>query len=203
MPIQNTGDGPLTINATADNGFVVTPSALTIAAGASGSLSVQPPAAVIGTDVGGSTIDGTLTITTNALANATQQLALASTVFGANIRLLDAVGRPISAVTFTANQQCPAEQTIFVQNFGNTPTSVAITTANFDLFRFNDFVPSTFIPAGSTVSHSLAVWTPSHNDVCNGAETVQYTATGPICTVLPVNLQASFNITGLGSCFCT
>src|SRR6185295_6525078 len=150
FPIQNTGDGPLVINATATGGFVVTSALpMTIAAGATASLSVRPPEAVVGNAVGGDVLDETLTITTNELTGSPHHVALQSTVIGANLRLIDAQGVPISSITFNTNQQCPGPATIRVQNFGNAAATVAISGQNFHLFHWGDLVPSSIIPGGT------------------------------------------------------
>jgi hypothetical protein len=176
---------------------------MTVAAGASASLVLRPPEAVVGSDAGGSSRTGTLTVTTNELTGRTHQVSLSSTVVGANLRLLDATGAPTTSVTFNTTQRCPSPTTIFVQNTGNAPASVAIANTNFHLFQWSAFAPSPIIPGGSAVSHALGVFTENDNGACNGAVTVQYTATGALCTLMPLDLQASFNIAGSGSCFCS
>ena len=54
---------------------------------------------------------------------------------------------------------------------------------------------------GSAVSHVVGVFTV--NNACTGNETIQYTATGPVCTMTPISLPASFTITGQATCFCS
>jgi hypothetical protein len=202
VPIQNTGDGPLVINASATGGFVITSALpMTIAAGGSASLGLRPPTAVVGSDVGGSSRTGTLTITTNEVTGATHQVNLSSTVFGANLQLVNAAGAPITSIAFNAAQACPARQTVFVRNTGNAPASIAIPTQNFQLFQWSGFEPSASIPGGSAVSHVVGVFTV--NQACTGNQTVQYAATGPVCTMTPISLPLSFNITGQATCFCS
>lgn len=204
ITVANTGDAPLTItSASASGGFVLgTSFPLTIAANSSTTVSVRPPLAVIGSDVGGTTKSGTLSLVTNEIGNPTRSVALASTVIGANLEFTDTSGNVLTTASFTALQQCPAAQTIYVKNTGNTSADVTITTPNFQLFRYSGFSPSsTVAPAPSIgVSHVLSVWTV--NSACAGTQAIQYTASGTICK-LPGALAASFNIGGQSSCFCT
>jgi hypothetical protein len=202
VSIQNTGDAPLVLNASASGGLVITSStSMTIAAGASSAITLRPPASVIGSDLGGTTKSGTLTITTNEVTGATHQIPLASTVVGANLSLRNAAGARITSATFTADMACPASQAIFIANTGNADAQVFITTPNFQLFRFDDFGPSPSVPAGTSVSYRMRVWTVQ--SACAGNQQIEYSATGTLCTALPLTLQASFNITGQTSCFCT
>ncbi len=202
ITVQNTGDAPLTItSATASGGFILgTTFPLTIAANASTTVSIRPPLAVIGTDVGGSTKSGNLSLVTNEIGTPTRTVALASTVMGANLALTDSAGNPVTSASFTATQACPASQRLYVRNTGNLTANVQIATANFQLFQFSGFSPSSTIPPSTGVSHALSVWTVQN--ACTGTETIQYTATGTICR-LPGSLAASFNISGQSSCFCS
>ena len=102
---------------------------------------------------------------------------------------------------FTANMECPASQAIVIANTGNADAQVSITTPNFQLFRFDDFTPSSSVPAGTSVFYMMRVWTV--NQACAGNDQIEYSATGTLCTALPLTLQASFNITGQATCFCT
>ncbi|MGH9886495.1 MAG: choice-of-anchor D domain-containing protein, partial [bacterium] len=202
VSIRNTGDAPLVLNASASGGFVITSAAsMTIAAGATSAITLRPPTAVVGSDLGGTTKTGMLTITTNEVTGATHQIPLASTVVGANLSLRNAAGAPITTATFNANMECPASQAIFITNTGNADAQVSITTPNFQLFRFDDFIPSSSVPAGTSVFYMMRVWTVF--SACAGNAPIQYSATGTLCTALPLTLQASFNISGQTSCFCT
>jgi len=202
--VQNTGDAPLTItSATASGGFVLgTTFPMTIAANASATVTVRPPLAVIGTDVGGSTKSGTLSLVTNEIGNPTRNIALASTVMGANLVFTDTAGNVVTSASFTATQACPARQTLYVKNTGNLSANVSITTANFQLFQYTGFSPSSTVAVAPSigVSHVLSVWTVQN--ACTGTQAMQYAATGTICK-LPGTLTASFNIGGQSSCFCT
>ncbi len=202
ITVQNTGDAPLRItSASTTGGFILgTTFPVTIPANGSTTVSVRPPLAVIGTDVGGSTKSGVLSLATNEIGNPTRNVALASTVMGANLSFTDSVGNAVTSASFTATQACPARQTLYVRNTGNLSANVQIATANFQLFQYTGFSPSSTIAPSTGVSHVLSVWTVQN--ACTGTEAIQYTATGTICK-LPGTLTASFNIGGQSSCFCT
>jgi hypothetical protein len=199
VPVSNTGDAPLTITAaSASGGFVVTSAIpMTIAAGASGVVSVRPPLAVVGTDLGGSVKTGTLSLVTNEIATPTRTAALASTVMGANISLVDAAGNPLTSLAFTADAACPAPQEVFVKNTGNV--KVHLSPPPGTLFAAGFFSPSSLVDGGGTISDALRPFT---SKACTATETISYASSGPRCTA-PATLQATFTITGQSSCFCS
>jgi hypothetical protein len=199
LPIANIGGAPLVIqDASATGGFVIaTALPLTIAAGAAQELRVSPPAAVIGTDLGGATKLGVLSIVTNEPGAAAHDVALTATVIGANLEITDAAKMPVALTFSAASGLCPAPQSVFLRNTGN---EVAIVDAGMA----SSFVMSGFsggaIDPGGAMTVGVRVLTAS---ACAGADQVTYTVTGTVCTTTPAVLQASYNITGASSCACS
>lgn len=200
VAVMNTGSEPLIIaSATATGGFTVTTTTpLTIAPGASATLTVRPPAAVIGTDVGGTTKTGMLAFVTNETGAPTRTVALSATVNGANLALVDNAGAALPAIMFTSGSGCPVSQEVFLRNTGNLAATVTSPSASG--FGFGGFSPSAVVGAGETINQPVSV---STLGPCTGTATVSYQATGTICTTLPVTLNASFTISGQSSCFCS
>lgn len=200
LTITNVAAQPVTITALDLTGGFTLDVALpaTIAGGADRTITVSPPAAVIGTDVGGATVTGTLTITAD-VGGALAPIDLTSTVIGANLALVDAAGQPQAAVALdTADASCPAPRAIFIHNGGNAPASLFASGASN--FTVGGFTPSSDVAAGATVSTDLAVLT---FGTCTASETVTYQVTGTVCSVTPLALAASFNIAGSSACFCS
>lgn len=201
LTIQNVGTTALTISgATATGGFTVEAAfPLEIAAGASAAVAVRPPAAVIGTDVGGAVKNGVLSFNTNQ-PGTTGTVALTSTVQGANLVFEDAAHQPISQLELAdATGACPAPATVFIHNTGNLEATLTNASSSTG-FTVGGFTPSSAVAAGATVSHELRALTFGS---CTAADGVQYQVTGTVCTTTPLVLQASLNITGASSCFCS
>lgn len=197
--IASTGSGDLVISAaTTSGGFtLLTALPLTIPAGTIASLSVAPPASVVGTDVGGGSKIGVLTLLTNATATAqqTQLVPLTADVIGANVAITDGSGQPLS-LTF-ASTSCPSAQTVFFHNTGNAPATVS-SGAGPD-FQTRGF-PGALVGSDAYTSAGVEIYTTS---ACAASGTLAFTVTGTVCTATPVVLQASFDISGSTVCFCT
>jgi len=113
LVVTNTGTAELTIaSATATNAFEVISGPTAIAAGDSATFTIAPPMAVVGTDRGGASKTGTLTLTTNA---GTQIVQLQATVQGANVAVSAA-----NVAFNAANGTCPGPRTVTISNTGNT-----------------------------------------------------------------------------------
>lgn len=199
LTIDNVAGQAVTITSLATTGgfFIKTATPIAIAVGQQLQLVVTPPAAVIGTDLGGTEITGTLTITAD-LGGPLPPVALSSTVVGANLELVDAASQHLAAIALdTSDGSCPPPQTVFIRNLGNADADLFVSGASS--FVFGGFAPSSTVPAGGAISHDVFLQTFGG---CAGAETVTYQATGLVCTDPPV-LQASFNIAGSSACFCS
>jgi hypothetical protein len=178
--------------------FTKTALPLTIPIGDQVSVTVYPPSAVIGTDRGGATVTGTLTVTTD-LGGAPPPVTLTSTIIGANLALVDSGGQALTQVALdSATAACPPPTPVFVRNTGNAAADLF--TSGASNFVIGGFTPSSTVPAGGVVSAELSVSTFSE---CAGSETISYQATGAVCTATPLALAASFNITGTSVCFCS
>jgi hypothetical protein len=171
---------------------------VTIAPGTEATLTIRPPAAVIGTDRGGSTKNGTLTFTTNETASPTHTVMLSAYIRGANIAFTNDAGQPIT-LAFTSNSgACPAPQAVFIRNTGTAPMTVG--TASASGFAFSGFSGGV-VEAGATVTQMIRPFTISGQ--CMTTETIQYQVTGQLCGASTATLPATFNIQGASSCFCS
>ncbi|HVK76341.1 MAG TPA: hypothetical protein VM734_23610 [Kofleriaceae bacterium] len=199
LTITNTGTEPLVVSgASATGGFTVTTAEpLTIAPAGTGVLTVRPPAAVIGTDLGGTTKTGVLSFTTNETGAPTRTVDLASTINGANLVLADREDQPLTMLSFAAASGCPAPTTVRVRNTGNRDASLDDPSASG--FGFGGFSPSSFVPAQGSVQHTVSVFTLGP---CSGTATVSYEATGTVCTA-PLALPTTFTLPGSSGCFCS
>jgi hypothetical protein len=203
VTVMNSGTEPLVIaSATATGGFaVVTAAPVTIAPGASAALTVRPPAAVIGTDIGGSTKEGVLSFVTNETGAPTRTVALESTVDGANLELRassNPAGPALTAITMMSSTGCPSPFEVFIHNTGNRPVQLAQPSASG--FGFQGFSPSSSLPPGEYV---IAPMTASTDGPCEDQGTVFYAATGAVCTEQPIEIAASYEIVGPKECFCS
>jgi hypothetical protein len=199
LAIENQGTAPLVIDqATATGGFsIVTPLPVTIAPGAVAALRVAPPPAVIGTDVGGAQKTGVLTIVTNEGETPSRDIALTATVVGANIAITDATSAALTLTFSGSSGLCPAPQPAYLANTGNAPVTLDAGAASG--LALSGFSGGTLDPGASAM---VLVWVTT-GSACVGSGAVTYVVTGSACTTTPTVLQATFNITGSSSCFCT
>jgi len=202
LTIGNSGSQALVISAAqASGGFVVTTALpLTIASGGQAKLAVRPPAAVIGTDRGGATKTGTLTLTTNEPGAPARTVALSATVVGANLAFTDAAGQALpSPIQITsATDACPAPLAVFVRNTGNAPMTVGAGSASG--FAFDGFSGGT-IAGGAAAMQMIRPFT-VNTAACTGTASVVYTISGTTCGASTATLSAAFSING-SSCFCS
>lgn len=203
LAIENTGTADLVISAAdASGGFLVmTTLPITIAPAGTSALEIRPPAAVIGTDLGGSTKTGTLTLTTNE-PTPTRTAELAVLVNGANLELRDGAGQPI-ALEFTSDGTCPAPLAVFLHNSGNAPVEI-IGQSSASGFAFGGFASGVIAP-GASVQQDIRPFT---TNACSGSETITYQVTGTtLCngdgSSASLGITATFNITGTSFCFCS
>jgi len=200
LTVFNDGNAPLTISAaTATGGFTVTTTLpLEIAPGASGALTVRPPAAVVGTDRGGTSKTGLLTFTTNTAVQGAA-VTLTSVVQGANLSFENSAGEAITGVNLTVASGCPAPQAVFIRNTGNLEAQVTNVSAS-GTFSVGQLSPSSTVAPGSTINHDVGPFTFS---ACSGTSMVTYQVTGTVCTATPLTLTTTLNVTGQSSCFCS
>lgn len=199
VPITNDGPDPLWVmDASATGGFVVqSVMPIVIAAGESAMLQVRSPDAVIGTDRAGSQKLSTLTITTNALATPTVEVALVATVIGADLAASDVNGQALTNLDLMGTTTLCPIQLVTIANTGNAPATILIATStDFGISGFAGGV----IDASSNETFALKANTAGP---CTGAGQLTYTATGDVCSATPVILQATFTITGGSSCSCS
>jgi hypothetical protein len=199
LTIANAGMSELVIrSATVDGGFTVaTTLPATVAPGAHLAISVVPPAAVIGTDRGGTTKTGTLTLTTNETVSAAHTVALTANVLGANIDFLEPGGGPVTLFLTGTSGVCPAPTTVFIRNSGTETVMLGAATASG--FAFGGFSGGT-IEAGAMVSQDIRLIT---DGPCIGSDTIVYEVTGTVCSAPNASLAGAFNIGGGSSCFCS
>lgn len=200
LTVTNAGNAPLTISgATATSGFVVTTAfPIEVAAGAATTLTIRPPAATIGTDVGGATKVGVLALNTNQ-PGTTGTVTLTSTVEGANLVFENAASQPITQLDLSsASGACPAPAAVFLRNTGNLEATIGAAAASG--FTVGGFTPSSAVAPGAVITHDVM---PLTFGACTSTETLQYQVTGTVCTTTPLALQATLNITGASACFCS
>lgn len=189
---------------------VLTDLPLTIPAGGSAMLEVQPPDAVPGTDRAKSVKTATLTLATNDPGNASLAVDLASTVIGANLDV-KVVGsaNPLTMNLNGTSGNCPAQSKVQITNTGNLAV-----TANLTISSGSGGINVAFASGAFTGGkmNPGAVQTPSFQPFTNG--TCQITggkitisggssgATG-VCTD-DTDVTVNLNITGSssGSCNC-
>jgi hypothetical protein len=169
-----------------------------IEAGTKLKLDIEPPAAVIGTDVGGTTKRATFTVKSNAVDNPRLDISVAATVMGANIVVT--VPTPPGRLNFSnASGVCPQERNATIRNGGNTNAAVVVR------------VPGEFAMTGASTANIAGgaamtrLFRPFTSAACSGSAVIEYEVTdGANCGVSGVTtLNATFNIVGTSSCFCS
>lgn len=199
LTIENTGMRELEIrSATADGGFTVaTTLPATIAPGARLALSVVPPAAVIGTDRGGTAKTGTLTLTTNETVSAAHTVELTANILGANVDFTNEAGTPVILFLTGTSGACAAPQAVFIRNSGTEPVTLGAAVASG--FAFDGFSGGT-IEAGAMVSQDIR---PLTQGPCIASDMIVYQVTGTACIGPTAVLNGAYNISGASSCFCS
>lgn len=183
---------------TATGGFtVLTFGPLTVPASGTASVEIMPPDSVIGTDVGGATKTGTLTLVADQ-GGALPTVALTATVVGANLTIGDETGAATSIALTSATSACPTPRAVFVRNSGNS--SATIFSSGASNFALGSLSPSSDVAAGGAISQSISAFTFS---ACTGSEQLDYSVSGTVCSVTPLVLSASYTIAGSSSCFCS
>jgi hypothetical protein len=193
LTVTNSGNADLTIsNATVTGDpFRVNESPLLIPAGTSGNFAIEPPMAVVGTDLGGSIKRAILKIESNA---GTAMVDLEALVKGANIVVL-----PPSPLDFTGTSGvCPAAKPFGVKNTGNQTIQVIPEAAGPFAFDQSSSVDTFLDPDEELFLDVRPVTTQ-----CSGSGNVGYTfSSGTICHADPL-LEVNLDIQGSSSCFCS
>lgn len=194
LVVKNTGTADLTFtSSTASGAFSVTNAPSVIAPGAMATLGVVPPAAVVGTDRGGATKQGTLTLTTNA---GTKTVALVATVAGANIDNNQA------NLAFTATDgSCPVPRSVTIRNSGTTAVTLNQLAASG--VAFTGFT-------GGTLNAGMSAIVTVRPTICtSGAGTsavIAFTASSGasgLCVTTPVNVTLSIAASSTSGCACS
>jgi len=200
IEITNDGTTALVVQRVeATGGFRVTDKLpFTVEPGATRTLSVMPPAAVIGTDVSGSIKAGTLTLYTNDSEEPAHEINLEARVVGAQIAFDTGggVSMPVT-LTFSATNACPLFQGVTIHNKGDRPATLSL-TAPSSFVVSNAFAGT--LDAGQSGSFQVRVLT---SGPCTGSEAISYAVTGSVCSSIPAVLDATFAITGATSCSCS
>lgn len=199
VTVTNSGETDLVITdlATRDGVFKVTTDApVTVAPGSSVEIQIKVPAAVIGTDIGGRSKTDQLMFGANVQI---EPVALTTKVMGANIQITNPP--PPMALAFSSASGCPLPRAVSLRNAGNMAATVNMTApAAFAITGTS----GASIGMGSSIALTLRPFTSS---ACSGTGIVQYNVTGaPNCGASGIGgptLNATFNITGTSSCFCS
>jgi hypothetical protein len=215
ITVTNSGDTPLTLSSPAVTGnfTLLSTFPLTIAANQSANLQVRAPAAVIGTDRGGTPRTGTLTFATNEIGTPTRSVSLSAAINGANVDFEYPVGTRVSSLSFTANAACPADRVIGIRNSGNQTLSSLFWGIQPPHFHFNANPPSSFLTAGQLTTTGVEVFITDQTCSITTPERIQFaigSATN-VCTARGTDVQgqivaelpATFRISGQSTCFCT
>ncbi len=198
LQVTNTGDAELLIsNATAGGGFVVmTPFPISIPPAGTTTISIRPPAAVIGTDRSGDQHTGTLELATNE-DTPPPKVSLSATVVGANLEITDGSGNAAQFMFSESSGVCPAPQTAVIVNSGDLEATLAISDQSG--LAVSGFTGGT-ITGGA--GQSILV-RPVTAGPCAYSGQVTYVVTGAVCTETPLVLEGAVAITGASTCACS
>jgi hypothetical protein len=194
LRLENIGGGPVTITGADFTGAfsLLDPLPVVINAGETGAVTVRAPLAEIGTDRGGDHKAGTLVLITD---EGTHEVALTNDVIGATLDLMTSTSQEFPRVAFTG-AQCPTPITITFHNTGNAP--LTFDTGTPTQFRFTN-PASTTLAAGASAAVMVRPYTTS---ACTGSENLSITATGKVCSAVPIVVPATFELTGTPTCSC-
>lgn len=199
--VINSGNQELLVRgATATDGFVIVAELpMTVQPGAAIVIEVKPPAAVVGTDRGGSVKTGTLTVDTDDPAG-TPPIALRATVLGANLELVNAANAPLPRLDLASSTAaCPSPGAVFVRNTGNRPANVTVGDADYTTEQSTG---SSDVVAGMRTEFAVS---PDGTSDCSLEGSVSFVvpATASVCTVTPLVLQVTQTTNGSSDvCFC-
>jgi len=188
LVLRNGGLLPLVISsATATAGYsVMTKLPLEIAAMASATLQVTPPAAKANALVG-DMISGSLTFLTNEAEGASHEVALNTTLFGGQLELTDGQGKPLNTaltLTYLSSDACPDDVRYRVRNIGNLAITLLGPTFPAHLGGTSTGVDGQNVAPGEFVE--LQVSGNSTNDgACSASGELTFTTRGSVCGSVP------------------
>ncbi|MEZ4360524.1 MAG: hypothetical protein R3B48_10100 [Kofleriaceae bacterium] len=196
--VVNSGTEELLVrSAEVTGGFTVTAALpITLQPGANITFSVQPPAAEVGVDRGGSVKSGVLSIDTDDPRGKTQ-VQLRAEVKGANLEFTDAEGQPVSAVAVVpvGLDDCGAAPHVFLRNSGNAGVTYDSATGHHTVTRVAE---SSELPGGESLEFSVE---PDATDACVINSDLSFTVTGDVC-IAPPTLTVTQTGDGGETCFC-
>jgi len=190
--ITNNTAYPLTVAARSQSGLFgfVGSSNITIPANSSGSITIQAPAAVVGTSVAGTYSDNLL-FQTNEFGNPTHSVPVSLTVNGANFAVVPS--------SFNNVNQCFSPQSFTINNTGNATATITVPANTADVtfagFGVTAFIASATIPAMKSASSSVEVI-----NGCTGDENFTFSSSGPVCQGAALPLSVTWTISSCGTC---
>jgi hypothetical protein len=196
LTVENRGTSELRIeSAAASDGFTVpTQFPLVIAPGGQVAITVTPPRTVIGSDLGGAIKRGTLALVTDSVLPV-PAIELAATVVGANITVTGENDETVLAFV-SAGNACPIGQRVVLHNTGNATATVdGVSATSIGLVAPP---ASAAIEPGTDLLHDVFLRTA----MCQGNDQITYVLGGAVCTVTPVAIDVTFDITGVPNCRC-
>jgi hypothetical protein len=197
--VINSGNEELNVtSAMATGGFVIVAELpMTVQPGAAIVIEVKPPAAVIGTDLGGTTKIGRLTVVTND-PNGNAAIELRAQIRGANLALTDADGAPITRVDMASSTAaCPAPAAVFVRNTGNVAANIKVGESDYAV----ESSDSSDVAAG--MSSAFQIIPDGTSDCATSGQVNFEMITTSVCTVQPLVLQVTQTTNGSSdACFC-
>ncbi len=198
--VVNSGNQELLVkSASASDGFVIVAELpMTVQPGAAIVIEVKPPAAVIGTDRGGSVKTGTLTVDTDD-PSGTSPIALRATVLGANLELVNAENTPLPRLDLISQTSaCPSPGAVFVRNTGNRSANVSIGEANYE----TELTTGSSDVAAAMRTEFAVLPDASNECAVEGSVSFVVPDTASVCTVTPLVLQVTQTTNGSSDCFC-
>jgi hypothetical protein len=202
LAIQNIGDQDLQVsNILTTNGFTNESkiTSATIKPGQTTTLSILPPKAIVGTDLGGAEKTGMVQLTTNVPDAPSMQVPLTATVVGANITITAVTnGVPKNLVFEASSGSCPASQSVTFQIDHVIPGTL-IPIKQTGLFNLGGFPGGTV--QGDT-QETTVVSVASGNTCVSGGSVSFGTGANGICKIDTTAVTFHF-ASGSTSCFCS
>ncbi|MBK7534028.1 MAG: hypothetical protein IPI49_01395 [Myxococcales bacterium] len=206
--VSNSGDKPLSItSATTTGGFkVIADLPNTVQPGATLAFSIEPPAAVVGTDMVGQVKTGKLTVNTDD-PQGPSEVVLRAKVGGAKLEFQTMAGAAVPKIDLiSADSSCPAPATVFLKNTGTQPVTIGEFGGDYPVEAVVSSAEATTpgitatIAAGASVEYRISA---NDTEGCVPAGQVTYQVTGGACVsqvVLPVTQQVGG---ASDACFCS
>jgi hypothetical protein len=182
LTVTNGGDAALAVSATTTGAaFIVSPSVLSLDAGATGSLTIT--ATIPGSSTAGTPVTGSLDLFTNDPTKPNVSLPLSATPTGATIKF--AATSPTQAAFPTTPPGKPATAIAFsFVNAGNAPATIAFgppSDRQFSLSASSDSGASVALNPGASPLVATAGFTPGPSAAASASATSTITVTGTTC----------------------